>query len=280
MKIAVVTCENCPYPAPDDALLIEALSQVSVHAQRVAWSDPTVDWSGFDAAILKSTWDYHHRLQEFLAWTARVSETLRLFNPPDVIRWNAHKFYLRELEAKGVRIVPTQFVDQGSSVAGFEWQEVVIKPAVAASAHNTIRAKRESHQAESHLRTLLAAGEALVQPYLKSVERGETSIMAIDGKFSHVTFKRPKSGDFRVQVEHGGTIEIAQASAPELRLATAALEALGQPPLFARIDLLELDSGEPALSELELIEPDLMMEFHPAAAAGLAEGILRRLGEA
>lgn len=277
MRIAVVTCEDCPYPAPDDALLVEALSERSIDAKRVAWSDPTIDWYVFDAAVLKSTWDYHHRLQEFLAWTAGVSNTLRLFNPSSVVHWNAHKFYLLELEEKGVRIVPTQFIEQGSTGTECEWPEVVVKPAIAASAYKTIVARSVSPKASAHFRELLAAGDALVQPYLSSVEEGERSLIFIDGQLSHATLKRPKSGDFRVQVEHGGSIELSETTPAEIQVAQEALGALSEQPIFARVDLLNLDSGEPALSELELIEPDLMMEFYPEAAERLAEALLKKL---
>ncbi len=199
----------------------------------------------------------------------------KLMNPSETIRWNSHKFYLRELEAKGIRIVPTEFVPSGSPFPDLDWQTVVIKPAVAASAYETIVAEAGSDAAKHHLDQLSKTSDVLIQPYLNSVERGEISLMFIDGEFSHAALKRPQNGDFRVQIEHGGTIEHAQASEAEMEVATVALEALDEKPLFARFDFLNLDSGEPTLSELELIEPDLMMQLYPQAAHRLAEAIMR-----
>ena len=43
---------------------------------------------------------------------------------------------------------------------------------------------------------------------------------------------------------------------------------------FARVDLVWDNNGELALSELELIEPELWFRFNAEAADELAEGII------
>jgi hypothetical protein len=77
------------------------------------WSDPAVDWTAFDAVVVRSTWDYFDRPDEFRAWVERVGPTVPFFNPPHVVLWNAHKGYLRDLGARGVPVVDTVWVDAG-----------------------------------------------------------------------------------------------------------------------------------------------------------------------
>src|SRR5207248_10238751 len=134
------------------------------------WDDPGVDWHGIKVSVVRSTWDYHHRLDEFLAWAERVATLTRLWNPVEVLRWNTHKSYLRDLAARGVPVVPTILLEAGSTVdlatllARAGWQEAVIKPAVSASAHETIRASLEGlAEGQAHVNRLLPAHDLLVQ---------------------------------------------------------------------------------------------------------------------
>ena len=106
-------------------------------AEPAVWDDAAVDWSRFEAVVLRSTWDYPPRLDAFLAWAAGVP---RLINPLDLVRWNTHKRYLLELEAAGIPIVPTRLAEPGGAWDAFhDWHEVVVKPAVSAGSVDTAR---------------------------------------------------------------------------------------------------------------------------------------------
>ena len=101
MRIALVTCIDPPQEDFDAPPLRDALAARGHDSSVVAWDDAQVDWKGFDAALLRSTWNYYHRHDEFLAWAARVDAVSALWNPLEIVRWNTHKFYLRELERVG-----------------------------------------------------------------------------------------------------------------------------------------------------------------------------------
>ncbi len=101
MKIALVTAIAAFALDDDLAPLQQALEKAGVQAPIVAWDDPTVSWSRFDAALLRSPWDYAERLPEFLGWAENVSKQTRLLNPLEVIRRNTDKHYLADLAKAG-----------------------------------------------------------------------------------------------------------------------------------------------------------------------------------
>src|ERR1041385_5502031 len=181
-RVALATYANLPGLNDDDRLLIPALDALGLSAAPAVWDAPDVRWDEFRAVMVRSCWDYHHRLEEFLAWVDRLERAgVPLWNPPAVLRWNSHKGYLRDLEACGVPIVPTRWLARGEPVdlpmlledAG--WRDAVVKPAVSASASGTWRTSTEAATAaQARLGELLRAGDVMVQPFVSEVRaRGE-----------------------------------------------------------------------------------------------------------
>src|SRR5512145_2391566 len=152
MHLALVTCTNPPQEDFDVPPLLAALQARGHRGALVAWDDPAVEWSHYDAALLRSAWDYFHRLEDFLGWAARVASSIPLWNSIDWVRWNTHKFYLRELAGMAIPIVPTEFVparahlDLAAVLAARGWDAAVIKPAVSADAFATLRVERGAEQ--------------------------------------------------------------------------------------------------------------------------------------
>jgi glutathione synthase/RimK-type ligase-like ATP-grasp enzyme len=281
-RIAIATCAGYTDLKVDDDLLREALRRRGAEAVSVAWDEEGIDWSGFDLCLVRSTWDYHEKYDEFLAWTRRVEETAALRNPADLIAWNSNKTYLRELAEQGVRTVPTVWVDRGSDadleaiLAEQGWDEAVVKPVVDLGAKNLQRVRRG--EGSEALEEVLRRHDTMVQPFLPSLEeRGETSLIFIAGVLSHAVLKHPAAGDFRVQSIWGGTATSAQPETHQTKLAEQVLNQLDEPPLYARVDLVNDLDGNPALIELELIEPNLYLSTDPNAAACLADAALLRI---
>lgn len=281
-RIAIATCAGYADLKVDDDLLREALRERGAEAVSVVWDEEGVDWSGFDLCLVRSTWDYHEKYPEFLAWTRRVEAATALRNPAELIAWSSDKAYLRELAEAGVPTVPTLWVERGSELdlggemAARDWEEAVVKPAVDLGAKNLHRVRAGG--AQEALAAVLARQEAMVQPFLPSLEaEGELSLIYLEGSFSHAVRKRPATGDFRVQSIWGGTMAPAQPEASHVELAERALAQLDEPPLYARVDLVKDLEGNPALIELELIEPNLYLSTAPTAAARLANAAVAQL---
>jgi len=280
-RIALATYSTLPGLNDDDRLLIPALAELGVAAVPAVWDSPDVRWEEFRAVVVRSCWDYHRRLPEFLAWIGRLERSgVRLRNPSDVVRWNSHKGYLRDLAAAGVPIVPTRWLAQGDRVnlatvlSGEGWRDAVVKPAVSASATGTWRTFPGTAAADqARLDELLRGGDAMVQPFVPEVvDPGEWSLVFLGGRFSHAVLKRPAERDYRVQWEFGGS---ALAAAAPDHLVAAAERVLAAAPgatVYARGDGVERD-GRLLLMELELIEPHLFLAWSEGAAGRLAAAL-------
>jgi hypothetical protein len=230
--------------------------------------------------VLRDTWDYTDRVEEFLAWAGALP---RLLNPAGVVAWSSDKRYLRDLAAAGVPVVPTTWLEPGDA---FErpLHEHVVKPTVSAGARDTGRYGPQDDSA-AHVRRLLDAGRAvMVQPYLSGVDdAGETAVVHIDGAFSHAARKAAVLTAVGVEapLDAPDAVEITarDASAAELAVAAAALEAVpyDRPLLYARVDLVPGPGGDPVVIELELVEPSLFLSTAPGAADRLAAAVVGRL---
>ena len=283
-RIAIATCAEYEELKVDDRLLGEALEARGAEALPVVWDREEPAWEELDLCLVRSTWDYHDSHPEFIAWARRVAQATALHNPAELIAWNSEKAYLRELAEAGVPTVPTVWIDRGEDadieeiLAREGWDEAVIKPTVDLGAKNLHRVQAGKGEAAEALASVLSRQAAMAQPFLPSLEKeGELSLIYIDGTFSHAVRKHPAPGDFRVQSIWGGTVESATPTPDHLAIADRALAHLNDPPLYARVDLVNDLTGNPALIELELIEPNLYLTTHPSAAERLAEAALLRV---
>jgi len=269
----------------DDRLLGDALRERGLSSVRVDWARPDVDWSKFRCAVFRTIWDYFERADEFSAWLGRVETQTDLCNSPDVVRWNMDKHYLADLEAKGVPVVATRYVERGSTSSVRElldasgWSEAIIKPCISGAARHTYRFNRANAQElDPVVRELLASESLMLQPFVEDIVRvGEDTLMVIDGRYTHAVRKVPRAGDFRVQQDHGGTVHDYTPTPEQIELAERAMAARQPTPAYGRVDMVRDNEGRFAVMELEVIEPELWLRHHPPAADALAAAIARNL---
>lgn len=295
--IAVATYQATPEATEDDRLALDLLQRQSdVTIEAVPWDAPDVDWGRYEAVLIRSTWNYHHHPDAFLAWADDVEAAGSvLWNPASVVRWNADKRYLRDLEQAGVPIVPTAWIPQGAAtdlsviLRDRGWPRAVVKPSVSATAFRTwITSVEEAEDHQSSLEVLLTEADAMIQPFLSQVQdEGEWSFVFFadqDGllSFSHAVVKRPVAGDFRVQDQFGGSVAPADPSPSLLRQVEAVAEAVARiapgPLLYARIDGVVSNGSQAAkdtflLMELELIEPDVFLRYGDRAPERFADAV-------
>lgn len=282
-RVALATCSPFPDGDADDAGLPAAIGG---DVEFAVWDDPAVDWSSYDAVVIRSTWDYQGRRDEYLAWARRVGD--RLINPYDVIAWNTDKRYLRELADAGLPVVETTLVAPGAAFVAPDLDDYVVKPTISAGSRDTARftaGAGDATRAAALVDAIHASGRtAMVQPYVASVDaRGETATLFFDGAFSHAIHKGPllrHGADPTTEVFLAETIEPRAASAAERavaeRVLAYAVERFG-PPAYARIDLVQDAAGDPVLLELELTEPSLFFGGEPGRLSEFAAAIRRRL---
>ena len=272
MNCAYVTFSQGAEHDDEIEVALDAWRAVGIEGRAVLWDDPEADWSEFDAAVLRSVWDYVPRRAEFLAWTRAAESRTRLLNPAATIARNTDKTYLRDM---GVPTVPTYW-----SAADFpEWDEYVVKPTVSAGALDTIRTADRA-VAIAHAEMLAAAeGRApMIQPYLNMVEsEGETSLLYFNRRFSHAVRRNPMLAPGMTLADNARA-ERRTPAADQFDLAEQLLATFPEDLLYARVDLVRLADGTPALIELELTEPYLYLGYAPEAAGNLATALRELLG--
>ncbi len=277
-RIALVSTRDMPVLDADEELLLPLLSE----AEMAYWEDDDADWASYDLVVLRSTWNYTEHLDAFLAWATRVSQVTRLVNPVEIIEWNTDKRYLADLAARGIPVVPTEFVAPGDTVRPDAVSgHVVVKPSVGAGSRGALLFNDDPSGAMAHVRALHGEGStAMIQPYLDGVdEHGETALIFVGGEFSHAARKAAilsRDMSWSTGLYADEKVTPATASAAELELAHRILADL--PGLaYARVDLLPTADG-PVVLELELTEPSLFLALDPGAPARAAAAFRALLG--
>ena len=279
-----VTLPGSPTRRPDafehDQMMIALRGPLAARGatlEAVSWDADGVDWSQYAAAVIGTTWDYWDRQAAFLERLTHIETQTRLFNPAALVQWNSHKGYLRELGAKGARTIPTLWIErvtQDAAEAAFAQlgPDLVFKRQVGAGAAGQYRlAPGDPLPAMPHA--------MMVQPFLPAIQaEGELSFIFIDGVFCHALVKRAAAGDYRIQSSYGGVETAVTPSKADLDVAGAVLAALGEAPLYARVDMLRAEDGGLLLMELELIEPFLYPLQGPALGGRMAEALAARIG--
>ncbi len=274
-RVAVATSSNAE--DPDAPLLLAALARAGLEADHVAWDAPA-NWNAYDLVVVRSTWDYVERRDEFLDWARSVR---RLANPYPIIEYSSDKHYLGDLASRGHLVVPSTFCDVGDAPV-LPDGDFVVKPAVGAGSADAVRYRAHQRDAaRAHVARLHAAGrDALIQPYVASVdELGERAVVVIDGIISHAATKHAMlnvdPGARTSAFRHGQL----RRAAPEPDVLAAAAAFLADERfadlLYARVDVVATEAGW-ALLELELVEPMLFLTFDDGAADRLAAAIARR----
>ena len=286
-RVALVSSAEARGHDTDLPLITAALGSLGIASDIVDWDTAAADWGQFDAAVVRSPWDYHRRYAEFLEWLDSVSASTRLFNDARVIRWNTDKTYLAELTGAGLPVIPTTFVGGAQALvdateAGVLSGDVVVKPTVSAGSNNTERHRASRVRAVAHVASLIDMGmTAMVQPYQKAIDgQGESGLLYFNGAYSHAfrkgailaTGDNVKNGLFTVE-----DISEREASTAERHLGDRVMafvtHRFGSAPLYARVDMVPGDDGAPVLMEVELAEPSLFLHTSHGAAGRFAEAV-------
>jgi len=254
------------------------LALEGIEADATPWTEHADDagrLAAYPLVLPLIVWGYHRDHARWIAATSLWAEAgVKIANPATVLAWNSDKSYLRRLAEKGVPIAPTVWAnaptqaDVDAAFAQFSTDQLVVKPTVSAGAYRTLRLSPGQAVIDA------PPGPAMIQPYLPTIEtEGETSLLFFGGRFSHAVNKRPVNGDFRIQVQFGGTYETVAPPAACMALAEQVLAAIDEPLLYARIDMAPDTDGHWLLMEAELIEPDFYLNNDPTKGAGFAKAV-------
>lgn len=270
----------------EDALIQKSFEKIGLKVFRTSWSNPDFDWTSTRAAFFSTTWDYFDRYEEFSKWLEDIRSKTLLINPYETIKWNLDKHYLNDLEEAGINVPETIFVEAGKDIDLLQlfnksgWKETVLKPAISGAGRHTYRLNKNSvTKYENIFSELLKNESMMLQEFQENViSKGEVAYMVMGNKFTHAILKKAKKGDFRVQDDFGGTVELYDASQKEIDFALNTVAKCGKETTYARVDVIYDNNNKLAVTELELIEPELWFRFKNSAADDLAKEVMSILG--
>lgn len=289
--VGLVTGTAAPKLTEDGQELQRTLRSRGHDVRAVVWSERSLDWSTFDALVVRSCWEYYQQPSAFATWLDTIEDTVRtVINPVDILEWNMHKSYLHDLAAQHVLTAPTRCIEQGTRESLAEicertgWDHVVVKPAIGTSSAGVWQATTPiSPTALDRFQQAVGAQDLLVQEFIPEIARGELSMVYLGGEFSHANRTIPTSGDFRAHHSHGASSKSVSPSIALRDLGREVLDAVGEihdtdpsTLVYARVDGVERD-GSFVLLELELIEPYLGLSNSDGAVERFADAIERRL---
>ena len=265
----------------EDELVINALKEKNLSVVKKDWNDSIFDWETTRSILFRSTWDYFDKFELFKKWFNKTKNKCLMINSTETIEWNIDKHYLLDLQEHQIPIPNSEFIKRGSSIdlsllmQKKNWNEIVVKPTISGAAKNTYRLKEEEIiQFGPTWEKLIYKEDFIVQEFQNNViTKGEVAMIVIGGKFTHAVLKKAKEGDFRVQDDFGGSIAIYNPSEEMVKLAEKCTRILTPIPSYARVDIIWDNLGELAVSELELIEPELWFRLNPNAAQKLAQHV-------
>ena len=265
----------------EDELVINALKEKNLSVVKKDWNDSIFDWETTRSILFRSTWDYFDKFELFKKWFNKTKNKCLMINSTETIEWNIDKHYLLDLQKHQIPIPNSEFIKRGSSIdlsllmQKKNWNEIVVKPTISGAAKNTYRLKEEEIiQFGPTWEKLIYKEDFIVQEFQNNViTEGEVAMIVIGGKFTHAVLKKAKEGDFRVQDDFGGSIAIYNPSEEMVKLAEKCTRILTPIPSYARVDIIWDNLRELAVSELELIEPELWFRLNPNAAQKLAHHV-------
>jgi glutathione synthase/RimK-type ligase-like ATP-grasp enzyme len=282
VPVAIATCSQVLGKQKEDLQVIDALRRRGIEAAHVAWDDARVHWSSFALVVIRSTWDYPQRREEFLAWARQLRTVL---NPFPILKWNTDKRYLHDLARAGLPVITTRYLEPGDVFESPSWS-FVVKPAVSCDAKDTARYDADDGaRAYDHVRRLQASGRTvMVQPYLSDIEeKGEVAVMYLGGSYSHSICRRALLKQAGLPKESAGMpldFRAYEATLAERWLADRVMTHIPGGScglLYGRVDLIPGLGGETMILEVELTEPSLFLEFSTGGVERLTDCIASAL---
>ena len=268
----------------EDNLLKKEFEKLGLRVIKKAWNSLDFNWSETQFAIFRSTWDYFDKLKDFKKWLEKVNKKTTFINSYELINWNLDKKYLIELNKKGINIPTTEVITKEDSLTldcmfkKYDFNEAIIKPTISGAARETYKISKDNfYRYEKKFFDLKSKEDLIFQEFLSNIiSKGEISLIFIEENYSHAVKKVAKEGDFRVQDDHGGSVEFYNASKEEILFAQDCLDKCPSLPVYSRVDIIYDNQDKISLGEIELIEPELWFRNNKAAARLLANVINKK----
>ena len=280
-KCAFLTLDEVGDYVIDDEHAIAPLTRLGWQVSTVSWRQTEIPWKDFDAVIIRSTFDYCNDVPTFLSTLERINRETLLANRLELVRWNLAKTYMRDLQQKGIGIVPTLWANSLEVDFSRHYQnkfgvdEIVVKPVVGANGEDAFRVS-EGDKAErlGRIAARFRDRDCMIQPFMPNIiNEGEYSLFFFGRQYSHAILKSPAESEFRSQEDHGAEIQSVKPQEKLLLRARQVMDTLSPSPLYARVDFIRDAEDDFLVMELELIEPSLYLRTDSQAPGRFAAAI-------
>lgn len=265
MKVGLLCSEKWISKCIDNELLISEYQKKGIDAIELCWENPTYA-NRLDFVVVRSTWGYQERCEQYLCSLKYISEKTRLFNSFEDIKSNIYKDDLfRSLISSEIPCAKTVVVDSGIKQKQFldvihdsfnGITDIVVKPYISASGDGVKRFKAAQLIEAPWLIRLSNYNNSkklIVQEYIEDINYGELSLVFFEGEYSHALKRFPG-----ILAEKKHTIECSPDNSI-IQFAYEVINTLGlQTCLYARIDVVITNNG-PIIMEVEINEPDLFI---------------------
>ncbi|MDX1404678.1 MAG: hypothetical protein R3192_09070 [Woeseiaceae bacterium] len=279
-RCAYLTMRDPQGFAIDAELAFPHMENLGWAIEQLPWRTANADWDAFDAVYIGTPWDYPEDPGQFMGLLKTIDRSSAiLINDWSLVAWSTPKTYLRDLEQKGVAVVPSSWHEHyergslGSAFERFGTDRLIIKPVISTNATDTFAVTKQDLPAiDLRLIETFANRPCVIQPFMENIQsEGEYSLFYFNREFSHAIRKTPKRGDFRVQEEHGADIVAVEPDAPLRNVADRLMQLVDPVPVYARADFVRGSAGEFLLMELELVEPSMYLRMDAAAPERFAK---------
>tara|TARA_B100001758_G_scaffold246924_1_gene263242 strand:- start:881 stop:1783 length:903 start_codon:yes stop_codon:yes gene_type:complete len=263
----------------EDGLIYDELKKLGLRVTRKDWDDKHFNWEDAKLLLIRSTWDYFHRFKAFKKWIDNVNSKSILINTYDQVNWNFDKHYLKDLQQNNINIPSSIFIKKGSTITlqdcmtKNDWNCIVVKPTISGAGRHTYKVDKSNvSEVNQNFLELVKEEDFIIQEFQKNIEsKGEVAVVLINGEYTHAILKLAKKGDFRVQDDFGGTVHDYEPNQDMITFAQESIKSLSPTPVYARVDIIWDNNNNMAVSELELIEPELWFRNNPSAAVKIAK---------
>ena len=263
----------------EDGLIYDELEKLGLRVIRKDWDDKHFNWEDAKLLLIRSTWDYFHRFKAFKKWIDNVNSKSILINTYDQVNWNFDKHYLKDLQQNNINIPASIFIEKGSTtklqdyMTKNDWNCIVVKPTISGAGRHTYKVDESNvSEVNQNFLELVKEEDFIIQEFQKNIiSKGEVAVVLINGEYTHAILKLAKKGDFRVQDDFGGTVHDYDPNQDMITFAQESIKSLYPTPVYARVDIIWDNNNNMAVSELELIEPELWFRNNPSAAVKIAK---------
>jgi hypothetical protein len=284
-KIGIITAEEQAGLLEYDRDIVKLLTENNIMAEPIVWDKPHKPWESYDMLLMRTAWGYNHKPEQFRNLLDYFEQNkLNVWNPASIMKENMHKFYLKSLMEACFDVIPTLFLEPDNInhikeiAKSTGWERFVIKPAISASAFNThVFSDISQFQNDEGLKESFKGKQFLFQKYIGDIQtNGEWSIIFFSNGYSYAILKVPKKGDYRVQSFYGAKYYRIQPPDYVFKSAKNVADYYIKNCLYIRVDGVESE-GKFYIMEVEMIEPDLMMNMVPEAKKYFADAIIEKL---